>query len=793
MDKLNQLEHTLHNLASPKRSHTFWGLLAVLALGFVLIWLKHGQWLQAPNEHMLGGSPDGFKNYMTSLWHVWRDSSYVHYEGMNYPFGEHVLFTDNQPLFSAGMQWWSRHISDLRGHTVGLINLFQVISLLMGCGVLFLLFRRLHIPVWYAGLTALGLVFLSPQFDRFDGHFALSHTWIFPLLLLLLSGYEERYSRRYQSLQIGILIWLAAQLHFYYFGLSALFLGLYTAYQLVRDPSLRNWRVRLSHLFVMVVVPFALLNIWIHWSDYATDRPSDPYGFTIYIGQWEGVFLPYESFPLYHWIDAHITPIRRVNPETKAYVGAVAFLFTAWLLVSRFRLFGKTWDEAAYHRVHKRYLQGIFVAAFVLLIFSCGFPFAIKGMEWMVNYLGPLRQFRSMGRFTWAYYYVINILAFYGLWNWSARFQGFRGGRARWFRWVIALLPLAILSWEAYTWQRLRTINLMPNYELRNVAAPTPDHWLNKVDFSPFQALLPLPYYHMGSENIWWDFSFEQFIRTETTALHTGKPDMGVNLSRTSCNQMITSAQFMLEPGVIPAMLSELPDNRPLAILVDPANWDEVQRRYYHLVHKATLVYEGPQMKVLSILPDSVRTYVAAHAQSVEQERLTLPLSPQNGWQVSRPANALIWQTFDSLSNSVRIFQGTGAYSGRMRDTTWLWRAPLPKGQYWLSFWMYVNQDVGMNHELKIIENSLADGHEVQFRHEGMRFYLKSIVDGWGLFELPFDVRDDGSQLRAFLCKPHVDQPFYLDELLIRPQNNDVYRRVPNWVVRNNYWYKLDN
>lgn len=790
---MHQLEYTLHNLASPRRSHTFWGLLVVLLVCSGLIWLKHGQWLKAPNEHMLGGSPDGFKNYMTSVWHVRHDSSYVHYEGMNYPFGEHVLFTDNQPLLSAGMQWWSRNVSDLRGHTVGVINIFQVISLLFGCGVLFLLFRRLHIPVWYCGLAALGMVFLSPQFDRFDGHFALSHTWVFPLLLLLLSGYEERYSRRYQSLQIGVLVWLAAQIHFYYFGLSALFLFLYTAYQLMRDPAWRNWRARLSHLFVMVVLPFALLNIWIHWADFATDRPSDPYGFTVYIGQAEGVFLPYETFPLYHWIDTHITPIRRVNGETKAYAGAVAFFFTLWLLVSRFRLFGKSWDEAAYHRVHKRYLQGIFFAALVLLIFACGFPFAIKGMEWMVNYFGPLKQFRGLGRFTWAYYYVINLLAFYALWNWSARFQGFRGGKARWFRWVIALLPMVVLGWEAFTFQRLRTINLMPNFEQKRLAAPAPDHWLNKVDFSEYQALLPLPYYHMGSENIWWEFDFGQFIRTQTTALHTGKPDMGVNLSRTSCHQMVTSAQMMLEPGVAPAMLSELPDNRPLAILMHPSKWDEARWRYPFLIAKAKPVYEHPEMKVLSLAPDSLRAYVAEHNLSVERDRTGLPLLRQGDWQVSRPANALIYSSFDSLHTTGRIFQGKGAYTADMGDTTWLWRDPLPQGKYWLSFWMYVDQDIGMNHELKIFENSLADGHEVHFMHEGMRFYLKSIIDGWGLFEIPFEVRDPNSRLNAFLYKPLVHQTFYMDELLIRPQDNDVYRRVPNWVVRNNYWYKLDN
>lgn len=788
---MNRFVQILHYLNAPRRLRTLWGILAVLGLCFGLLWLKHGHWLHAPNEQMLGYSPDSFKNYMTSIWHVRHDSTAAHYQGMNYPYGEHVLFTDNQPFLSTALQWWSRYVSDLTGHTTGVLNVFQILSILLGCLVLFLLLRRLHIPVWYAGLATLGMVFLNPQWGRFDAHFGLSHTWVFPLLLLLLCNYEERYSRRYQSLQIGVLVWVAAQFHFYYFGICALFLGLYTVYQLLLDISWHNWRVRISHLVVMVILPFALLNVWLHWADYASDRPASPYGFTTYIGEWEGVFMPYEDFPLYRWIDQHLVPIRRVNGEAKAYAGLLALLFTAWLLVSGFRMFGKSWAEAAYHRVHKRYLQGIFAAAAVLLAFACGFPFAIKGLEWIVDYMGPLRQFRGLGRFTWAYFYVINILAFYSLWNWSIRFQGFRGGRARWFRWVIALAPVVLVAWEAYTFQRLRPVTLMDNVEKSAVAAPTPDHWINTVDFSKFQAFLPLPYYHIGSENVWLEADFGQFIRNQTTALHTGLPDMGVNMSRTSCSQTISSIQFVLEPCRMPTMLNELLDNRPIAVFVHAPAWDDVQRRYPHLVSRATPVYDSPEMKILSLSIPNVRDYVRERNAAIEQERLSRNLAQQGKWQVSQTEQFLHYQSFDSLTATKRIFQGKGAYAGDMGDTTWLWRAALPPGQYTVSFWIYVNQDLGMNHELRLFENDLGDGREIQFRHEGMRFHLKTIVNNWGLFEIPFEIREGNSRLDAFLWKEKIKQPFFLDEVLIRPQNTDAYYREEFWVVRNNYWYKI--
>ncbi len=107
MKGVEQIEQTLHNLASPKRGHTFWGLVIVMVLASLLIWANHGTWLRSPNEVMFAKSSDGLKNYMTTAWFVQHDSSYVHFGGMAYPFGDHVLFTDNQPILCVAIKWWS--------------------------------------------------------------------------------------------------------------------------------------------------------------------------------------------------------------------------------------------------------------------------------------------------------------------------------------------------------------------------------------------------------------------------------------------------------------------------------------------------------------------------------------------------------------------------------------------------------------------------------------------------------------------------------------------------------------
>jgi hypothetical protein len=784
---LQQVEHTLHDLRSPKRGHTFWGLMSTLTLCALLLLYFHGNWLFQANEVMLGSGPDGFKNYMTSAWHVRHDSGYVQYSGMNYPFGEHVLFTDNQPIFSAAMQLWSHYISDISDNTVGWINLFQVISLMIGCGAIFLLFRKLHLPVAYAGAAAIVLTFLAPQYGRFDGHFGLSHTFVIPLMLYFLCRYEERNSRRYQSLHIGFLIFLAAQLHFYYFGLAALFLTLYIGFQILRNFTRLNIIRRMSHWFVMVIIPFTLLNIWVQWAHYSPDRPANPYGFTGYIGFWEGVFLPYEFMPLHAWIEKTFMPIREFDGEAKAYAGAMAIFFTLWLLLSGFKMFGRSWDEAAYHRTHKHYLRGIYFSALLLLIFSCGFPFAIKGMEWIVDYFGPLKQFRGLGRFTWIYYYALNILLFYSIWNWSRRFKGFGAKMAfPQFKWAAVALPVLVLGAEAWIFQQNRRPNLVPNITQLKLAADYPEHWLKTVDFSPYQAILPLPYYHVGSENIWMEYNYELHQQVQKTAYHTGLPDMGVNLSRTPLSETLKSLQLVLEPCDIPEILAELPDNRPILILTTASLYASAIQNYPHLLHQAKMIFENGQIKLLRLDLDEIRSYKRNQTAAIEREMVNNSAFQASNtvWRTNTPNIRVVHEDYDLIGSAPEQFQGKGALCATMRDTLRLWKGPLPAGRYTMSCWVRAIRDLNLTHLLYIDENN----HR---QEEGIRFYVKTIIDGWALIELDF-TNHNGGVTDLYFYRKGANNLFIADELLIRPSNTNLYRRESGWVVRNNYWYRAD-
>ncbi len=72
-------------------------------IAMIVIWIAllfaYKPVLVSPQKFLAAGG-DGMKNYYTYMYHVRYDTTYWGFEGMNHPFGENILFTDNQPLFA---------------------------------------------------------------------------------------------------------------------------------------------------------------------------------------------------------------------------------------------------------------------------------------------------------------------------------------------------------------------------------------------------------------------------------------------------------------------------------------------------------------------------------------------------------------------------------------------------------------------------------------------------------------------------------------------------------------------
>src|SRR6202012_5052386 len=139
--------------------------------------------------HMIGElGADGGKNNFTYLY----QSVYGHgywFTGMNYPYGEHIIYTDGQPLLSVlldhlhpvsfgqalTVMWW-------------LIDLSYVLAILFT----WLILTHFRMPPILAMIFAALITFFNPQLFRLQVDYSLAHACIVPMIFYWFILYHER-------------------------------------------------------------------------------------------------------------------------------------------------------------------------------------------------------------------------------------------------------------------------------------------------------------------------------------------------------------------------------------------------------------------------------------------------------------------------------------------------------------------------------------------------------------------------------------------------------------------------
>ena len=129
-----------------------------------------------PGHCLLSDGGDGAKNYYNYLYHVLNGKGWMT-QGMNYPWGEHAAFTDNQPLLAVPLSYLRETLHLNLNDALAWMNLLIPIGFILSAYFLFRLFGVLKINPFLAAVGALFLVSLAPNTYRMFGHFGLSYTF----------------------------------------------------------------------------------------------------------------------------------------------------------------------------------------------------------------------------------------------------------------------------------------------------------------------------------------------------------------------------------------------------------------------------------------------------------------------------------------------------------------------------------------------------------------------------------------------------------------------------------------
>lgn len=744
-------------------------MLTLLLLTAALMYAVLGPIVLHPGQYAFAAGGDGTKNYYSLLYHL-RYGQGTHFTGMLYPFGDHLVYADGQPLLGIPLAYLQQAGLPVADSGLALLNILMLLSLPLTAVIVYLLLRRVLLPAGPAVVGALLISFMAPQLERWLGHYALSYAFVVPLLWYLLVRAVSAPRSWWPLVGYTATGLFAGLLHPYFLLLAAL-LGLAYALVLLLQRK-RNTRSAYStglivRLALTAVLPIILFQVWMALTDTVADRPASPYGFLVYRSTFASVFYPILDPLASFWRSAFNTS--ETMGEGWAYTGLMSLLVLVLTTIKAVRYLVRRQWRLLFRPVLPAPLRVGLYAGLLTFLFACGVPFS-WGLEGLLEWVKPLKQFRSIGRFAWIFYYFFTVYAVFYFYQLS---RYLRHRRAAGFAYTLVPLVILVWAWEGHTtlaaWhKRITDTNADARYTPQALLHPTDTYfdYLQWQGNSTYQAIVPLPYFLLGPEQFGTNNMPASAYEAMRASLQTGLPIVASSMSRTSQAQGLAVAQLLAAPELPKELLTHFPSRKPLLLLVADEGLSAAEKR---LVALGRLVLKDAHVSLYELPVAALEA--APYRQAALAAATTTPARPDRvrlTWPATGTATPL------------------GGGSLRNEQKAVLFSGPIPQRQdtahYEASVWVRV---VGMKNlpifrvrELDAQTGNPLESYEVPAR------VGTDIYRGWMRPACVFQPRHPGSHIAVEL----EGDPFEAAHLLIRPAYTDVFDQpTAGRVFKNNF------
>lgn len=563
------------------------GFLVCLLISSLLLVYYFNKPLSNPNKTFFSTTGDGLQAYYTTIYHAKFEPTLFTQQCMNYPFGENVFFTGCQPLVSNGLRAFG-----LENYAVGATNLIMLLSIVFCALCVYLVLKELGVRWWLGALGGALIAFLSPQLCRMGGHFTLTYNFAIPGLVWLLMKFSNKPNYKRSLLVFSHVLFLTLTHGYFYPMLAILLCFFWLGFVIKHSLNLATLKFSALHFIIQAVVPYLILTVLVGLFNGAPDRTNNPWGFFSGLSSLEKVlntWLP-STYPLFQFFKISRTD-QTGSWEGNSYVGLVAAIFTIALGL-RFGLnlivfkFKKAFSITPDWRINF-----LVIGAFVALLISFGWPFIFGKQEWIKD-IGIIKQLRAIGRFAWLYFYLINVLTIYFI-NHLIN-----------YKWPVVLktlfVSLLLFTFLAEANDNALSISGSINGKISEVNDKKnksySNRWVKEIDKTKYQAIIALPFIHIGSEAL-WIHEPESDIQTTgyIVSLKTGLPIVDVTASRTSIGQTFTTMDLFYTPDSIPDFFKYLTSDKPFLLVIDEKNVREEER---FLLDISTLLTTSPKFQL---------------------------------------------------------------------------------------------------------------------------------------------------------------------------------------------------
>lgn len=563
--------------------------MLVALLGQILL-LCHTYYtvLFHPGQYLIIDHYDGIKSYFSMasfLREPLSNSTLV--SGQNYPFGEYIFYTDSTPLVIVPLHWLVQTVPALAPYGLYLFDVFILAGIVISTGLLVLILRRLTVPAWLTVLLAIALPWLGPQTIRLNvGHMNLAYTpatlfvfWRLQCLYLAWRA-EKPLHKQFALLLVGIVG--ASWIHFYYLPLLCGILGFFVAVLLYESwRTHRPWRSLVVGggitLVMALVLTWGLLQLL---DPRRGERPTGSGGYDWI--EWKFQFGALFRGYVFNKVRFPLERTAEIPYESSAYL--TAFVLFGLLLVMVLLLIRRLPTAARLPQSSNddnvRFLKYLVLASLPLALIALGETIDVDNGGYILhNYLNVFRwlhkitervtQFRALGRFIWPFWWAV-VLAF----SWYvARWRHIAG-----LRWALVVLCTLLVVDTVNATHHYRTVTQRPNLLTSPESTQSVRQLVGWVDKGRYQAFLPLPFYHSGSDpegdvNYSVDPDDPHCNATYQLSMITGLPMMSHKAARTPFHEAALLQSILRPAGPDPELLAKL-DSRPILVFLDTAYYD---------------------------------------------------------------------------------------------------------------------------------------------------------------------------------------------------------------------------
>jgi hypothetical protein len=472
---------------------------------------------------------DSLKNYYTYVYHVKNDVSLLHFSGMNYPFGEHIVYTDCQPILTFIL----RLFPFTHNYLIGIMHSLLFLSFIITPVILNKIFRRFGHDKFFSFFAALAIGLLSPQFLKINGgHFALAYGCLIPLsILLILKCIQEKTLKNLVYLfSYNVVLFL---LHPYMgFCLSILsFLSLFflELFQFNRKIFLKNTAV----IALVGVSPLFLFKLFMLLSDQHLNRTIEPFGAEMMVENLDSILSPVFG-PFKNFMEIFF-PNRSFHFEGHTYLSFFIILLSFLFILSLPFTFKKV-------KIRKEMLV-IFIASLLFLFMAFGIH--LKVLDFFHIHSASLNQFRAACRFAWIFYFslpLILLLMVYDLFKTYLKPSSLNP--------ALVILSLSFFSFNLLEAHYFFTLDnsaywKYDNFFKEDLLSSEEKNNLAILKNKGIQAIIPLPIFHGGSEMYDRPTSDNSMLFSMMYSYHLNTPILSTLLSRTSISETEAIIQLL--------------------------------------------------------------------------------------------------------------------------------------------------------------------------------------------------------------------------------------------------------